>query len=65
MIPKALNPSGQMVDEIVAPLLIKIVGPQFMIWFMVGEPMEGTDDDGMGDGHDRPFSPPMGSQALI
>jgi hypothetical protein len=27
--------------------------------------MKGTDDDRMGDSHDRPFSPPTGRQALI
>jgi hypothetical protein len=32
---------------------------------MAGEHMQGTDDDRMGDGHDRPFSPPTASQALI
>jgi hypothetical protein len=57
MIPKALNPSGQVVDEMVAPLLIKIVGPQFTVGFMAGEHMEGTDDDRMGDSHDLPRGP--------
>ncbi len=65
MIPEALNSSGQVVDEMVAPLLIKIVGPQFTVQFMAGEHMEGTHNDGVGNGHDRPLSPATGGQALI
>jgi hypothetical protein len=37
MIPQALNPPGQAVDEVVAPLFVKIIRPQLSIRFMAGE----------------------------
>lgn len=40
MIPSALTPSGPVVEEMVASLLVNIIGPQLMVWFMVGELME-------------------------
>jgi hypothetical protein len=36
-----------------------------MIAFMAGEHVERTDDDRMGDGHDSPFLPTPGCEALI
>jgi hypothetical protein len=49
----------------VAPLFVKIAGSQFAIRFMTEEHVKRNDDEGMGDGHDRPFSPATGGQALI
>jgi hypothetical protein len=41
----------------VTPSFVKIVGSQFAIGCMTGEHVKRTDDEGIGDGHDRPFSP--------
>jgi hypothetical protein len=45
--PWALNPSGEVVDEMVASLLINIVGRQLMVRFMAREHVKRTDDDRM------------------
>jgi hypothetical protein len=37
VIPEALKPSGQTIDEVVAPLFINIVGPQFTRGFVARE----------------------------
>jgi hypothetical protein len=37
VIPYTLNASGQMIDEVGAPLCVKIVGPQLAIRFVAGE----------------------------
>jgi hypothetical protein len=60
-----LNPASQAVNETVTPWFIKIIGPQLTIRFMTGEHVKRTDDNRMGHGHDGPFLPPPGSQALV
>jgi hypothetical protein len=60
MIPSALTPSGLVVEEMVASLLVNIIGPQLMVWFMAGEPMEGTGHHRVGHRDDGPFSPAPG-----
>ena len=63
--PSVLHPSGQTVDEVVAPVCITVMCPQLTTRFMAREPMEGADDNGMGDGHDRQLHPPTGGQTLV
>jgi hypothetical protein len=60
MITSALTPSGPVVEEMVASLLVNIIGPQLMVWFRVGEPMEGTDHHRVGHRDDGPVSPAPG-----
>jgi hypothetical protein len=60
MMPSALTPSGPVVEEMVASLLVNIIGPQLMVWFMEGEPMEGTGHHRVGHRDDGPVSPAPG-----
>jgi hypothetical protein len=60
MIPSALTPSGPVVEEMVASLIVNIIGPQLMVWFMEGEPMEGTGHHRVGHRDDGPVSPAPG-----
>jgi hypothetical protein len=53
------------VDEMVTPLLLKIVGPEFMVGFVTGQHMERTDDDGMRHSPNGPFLPTACGQAMI
>jgi hypothetical protein len=64
-IAQVLNPLGQAVDEMITPSFIKIIGPQLARRFMTGARVKRTDDNRMGHGHDGPFLPPAGSQALV
>jgi hypothetical protein len=65
MIPKALHPSGPVVDEIVVPWLSNIGGREHTGGVMAGAPMEGPDHDRIGHSHDGAFFPPARGQAVI
>jgi hypothetical protein len=60
-----LHPSSQTIPAMVTPSFVKIAGSPFVKRFLTGEHVKRTDGEGMGDGHDRPFSPTTGGQALI
>jgi hypothetical protein len=63
VVPSVLNPSGQAVNEVVAPMSINVVGLQLTIGLMARAHVKRTDDDGMGHCCDRPLLAPT-SQAL-
>ncbi len=49
----------------VAPLVLKIGGPELMVRFVTGQQMARTDDNGMGHRDNGPLLPPTGGQAMI
>lgn len=65
MIPQALNAPRQLVDKLVAPMLIDVVGSQHPIRFVPGEHMEGTDRNDMDHRENRPLLASACGQAVI
>jgi hypothetical protein len=63
-IPQPLNPPCELVDEVVAPTCVNVMGPQLPIRVLAREQMEGPDHERMGHGDDGAFLPPTGGQAL-
>ena len=64
-IAQALQPPGEPVYEVLAPLFVKVVRSQLVIPSMAGEHVERPHDGRMCDGQDGAFFPSTGGQALI
>jgi hypothetical protein len=64
-IPEVRNPPGASIDSALPPPFVKIVGPQFMVWGMAGEPIKDALHERVRDGDNGPLFPTAGSKALI
>jgi hypothetical protein len=65
VIPEALNPPRQPVDEMVALMVVNVGGASLLIRFVAREHVEGTDHHRVGHRHNGAFLPPPGRQAMI
>jgi hypothetical protein len=57
-ISQGLKPSGQAIDRELSPPFVKIVGPQFPVFFLAGEHVKDTTHHGVRHGNDRPLLAP-------
>jgi hypothetical protein len=61
--PQPGHPPGEPVDTMVWSTFVNVMGPQLLRRCVAGEPMEGTDPDRVGDGHEGPCLPPARGEA--
>jgi hypothetical protein len=55
VIPQPLNPPCQLVDEMVSPMVVNVMGSQLSRGFVAHEPMEGPHHDRVGHRDDGSF----------
>jgi hypothetical protein len=54
VIPKSLNPSCALVDKLISPMCVKVMGPQLTRGIVAGEHIEGTGYERVGHAARRP-----------
>src|SRR5262245_9694756 len=65
MIPQAFNPPGEPIDRARPPPFVTIIGPEFTVSCMAGEPVKDTPQNGVRHGHGGSLLPTADGEALI